>query len=293
MRSKNKSLPQNISIKIQGKRITPSSHFKYLGIFVDEYLLWNYHVKELSNKLSRANGTISKLPHYTPKSAVLSVYYALFYSHMTYASLIWSLTSKGNLDQISILQKRCIRLIHFLQYNSHTSMLFAKDDLLKFDDIITSNKLKVALNYKLKALPDDLCNLFQLNSTVHSYCTRSVTNKGFFVPAIHSTSNGINTLKYSVPVTWNNFPISNTILCEIKHSPQLTYYYYYYYIFIIITIICMFVVVFGKIGQGKNGQGKIGQGKIGHGKFGHGKFGHGKFGHGKTGQGKTGQGKNK
>ena len=80
-RSKNKAIPHNISIKIQGKRITPSSHVKYLGIFVDEHLSWNYHVMELSNKLSRANGIISKRRHYAPKSAVLSVYYALFYSH--------------------------------------------------------------------------------------------------------------------------------------------------------------------------------------------------------------------
>ena len=112
-RSKNKTLLLNINIKIQGKRITPSSHVKYLGIFVDKHLSWNCHVKELSNKLSRANGIISKLRHYAPKS----VYYALFYSHMMYASLVWSLTSKGNLDQITILQKKCIRLINFTHIN--------------------------------------------------------------------------------------------------------------------------------------------------------------------------------
>ena len=220
-RSKNKTLPLNINIKIQGKRIRSLSHVKYLGIFVDEHLSWNCHAKELSNKLSRANGIISKLWHCAPKSAVLSVYYALFYSHMTYASLVWSLTSKGNLDQITILQKKCIRLINFTQYNSHTTTLFATDKLLKFEDIITTNKLKLVQDFKLKALPDDLCNLFRLNSTVHSYCTRSVTNKWFFVPAINSTSNGINNLKYSVPVTSNTFSISNPKLCEINNSPKL------------------------------------------------------------------------
>ena len=64
---------------------------------------------------------------------------------MIYASLVWSLTSKGNIDQITILQKKCIRLINFTQYNSHTSTLFATDKLLKFEDIITSNKLKLGV----------------------------------------------------------------------------------------------------------------------------------------------------
>ena len=145
-------------------------------------------IKELSNKLSRTNGIISKLRHYAPKSAVISVYYALFYSHMMYASSVWSLTSKGNLNQITILQKKCIRLINFAQFNAHTSTLFAKDNLLQLEDMITSNKPKLALDYKRKAIPDDLCNLFHLNCTVHSYCTRSVTKEGFFVPTIRSTS---------------------------------------------------------------------------------------------------------
>ena len=115
-----------------------------------------------------------------------------FYSHMMYASPVWSLTSEGNLSQITIL-KKCIRLSNFAQFNAHTSTLFAKDNLLKLEDMITSNK-QLALDYKLKAIPDDLCNLFHLNSTVHSYCTRSVTKEGFFVPTIRSTSYGINTL---------------------------------------------------------------------------------------------------
>ena len=220
-RSKYKTIQENISIKIQGVRINPSSHVKYLGIFIDEHLSWKHQIKELSNKLSRANGIISKLRHHAPKSAVLSVYYALFYSHMVYACSVWSLTSKGNLDRITILQKKCVRLMIFSQYNSHTPPLFIKDKLITFLDIITSNKLKLAFDSKSNTLPEDLCILFHLNSTLHSYTTRSVTKEGFFVPGIQSTSYGIKTLKYSVPVIWNSFALSNPELCDIKYSFQL------------------------------------------------------------------------
>ena len=185
-RSKYKTIHENISIKIQWVRINPSSHIKYLGIFIDEHLSWKHQIKELSNKLSRANGIISKLRHHAPKSAVLSVYYTLFYSHMVYASSVWSLTSKGN--RITILQKKCIRSMIFSQYNIHTPPLFVKDKLLTFRDIITSNKLKLAFDFKLNALPEDLCILFHLNSTLHSYSTRSATKERFVVPGVHSTS---------------------------------------------------------------------------------------------------------
>ena len=80
----------DISIKIQNVKIMPSNYVKYLGVLIDENLSWDQHVKDLSNKLSRANGIISKLRHYAPKSAVLSVYHAIFYSHMIYGSCMVS-----------------------------------------------------------------------------------------------------------------------------------------------------------------------------------------------------------
>ena len=98
--------------------------------------------------------------------------------------------------------------MNFSQYNSHTP-LFVKDKLLTFHDIITLNKLKLPFDFKLNALPEDLCILFHLNSTLHSYSTRSVTKQGSFVPGIQSTSYGIKTVKFSVPVIWNSFVFSN------------------------------------------------------------------------------------
>ena len=40
----------NINIKIDGKKIEPSSHVKYLGILIDSFLNWNFHIDELSIK---------------------------------------------------------------------------------------------------------------------------------------------------------------------------------------------------------------------------------------------------
>ena len=58
---------ENISIKIQGVKLSPCKSVKYLGVLIDENLSWDYHISELSKKLSRANGIIIKLRHYTPQ----------------------------------------------------------------------------------------------------------------------------------------------------------------------------------------------------------------------------------
>ena len=71
----------------------PVDHVKHLGMYLDKYLSWNHHFFQLSNKLSRANGILSKLRHYAPFETVLQVYYAIFYSHLTYGCNVWGLTS--------------------------------------------------------------------------------------------------------------------------------------------------------------------------------------------------------
>ena len=92
-------------IKLLGVRLEPYTSVKYLGIHIDHNLTWDYHIIEMNAKLSRSNGILSKLRHNVPKQTLISVYYAIYFSHMTYGSLVWSLTTQNNLDSIFRLQK--------------------------------------------------------------------------------------------------------------------------------------------------------------------------------------------
>ena len=51
----------SMKIRINGKKLTPCSSVKYLGIYIDEHLNWNTHLAELRPKLSRAVGMLSKI----------------------------------------------------------------------------------------------------------------------------------------------------------------------------------------------------------------------------------------
>jgi hypothetical protein len=73
----------NIYIKFNGLRLIPVDFIKYLGMFIDKYLNWNKHIQELSTKLSRANGILSKLRYNASLDTCLQVYYALFFSRLT------------------------------------------------------------------------------------------------------------------------------------------------------------------------------------------------------------------
>ena len=90
----------NFSIKLNGSKIEPTDHVKYLGIYLDKNLSWDVQVNQLSKKLSRSNGILCKLRHFVSKKTIISVYYAIFYSHLLYGCPVWSLTTENILKSI-------------------------------------------------------------------------------------------------------------------------------------------------------------------------------------------------
>ena len=83
----NKKINFNLKLKIDGKRIYLTDTIKYLGINLDHHLNWKSHCNEISTKLSRAIGMLSKIRHYVSHHTLISIYYAIFSSHMSYGHL--------------------------------------------------------------------------------------------------------------------------------------------------------------------------------------------------------------
>ena len=98
----------------------------------------------------------------------LQVYYAIFYSHLIYGCNIWGLTTEGNLNKIEVLQKKCLRIMTFSAFNSHTNQLFIVLKLVKVCDIIKSQQLKLVYDFYNNVLPTDIQHLFTFSRDIHT-----------------------------------------------------------------------------------------------------------------------------
>ena len=125
----------NINIKIDGKKIKPSSHVKYLGILVDSFLNWNFHIDELSTKLSRAVGMLTKIRHYINEKTLSMVYHGIFSSLLLYGSQIWG-QSNQSVSKMEKLQNTALRIIDFKPLRYSVNSLYNKCEILKFGDSI-------------------------------------------------------------------------------------------------------------------------------------------------------------
>ena len=122
-------------------------------------------------KLSRANGMLSKLCYFVPKDICIPVYYSLFYTHLIYGCLVWSYSRKSNIDRLIKLQNRCIRVIDFSDFDSHTDPQYSELKLVKVNDVFSLSKLLFMFDFIKGNIPEDLKTLFIFNKSVHSYET--------------------------------------------------------------------------------------------------------------------------
>ena len=72
--------------KLSMWNIEPSFHVKYLGILIDSFLNWNFHIDELSTKLSRAVGMLAKIRHYINEKTPSMLYRGIFPSLLLWFS---------------------------------------------------------------------------------------------------------------------------------------------------------------------------------------------------------------
>ena len=96
-----------------------------------------------------------------------------------------------------------MRFITFPGFQEHTTPIFKNFKILKLQDIIKFNTLKLIYLYYKDQLPLKIKDIFTTNESVNPYNTRS--GKLLFIPQVNTTHYGIKSLRYNGPVIWSDF----------------------------------------------------------------------------------------
>ena len=101
-----KAFNQRIVLKLTGIKIFESPKIKYLGVILDPFLRWNHHINDLTKKLNRAIGMIYKIRYDCTKTVLLSLYFSLFHSHLSYGLSVWGNSTDGYISKLALQQKK-------------------------------------------------------------------------------------------------------------------------------------------------------------------------------------------
>ena len=204
-KQKSKIINFNLKIKFNGKKLFLSDHVKYLGIYIDQHLNWNFHIDQLRLKLARANGMLSKIRHYVPYHTLINIYHGISSSHLTYSCIIWGQKFSLYQKSISILQNKPIRIMHFQSHDISATPFYQQSKILKLYDHVKMKNFLLIHNYHNKELPKTLQNHFTQYKNTHSYNTKSLKQNCLKLPSPLTTNFGINSITYKSISTWNWF----------------------------------------------------------------------------------------
>ena len=90
--SPQRRIMHNMNLRISNTSIKSDTRVKYLGLILDSNLNWKAYIHEVSKKISRGIGVLSKLRYYVKKNILKQLYYSLIYTYLTYRLLLWGNT---------------------------------------------------------------------------------------------------------------------------------------------------------------------------------------------------------
>ena len=127
--------------------------------------------------------------------------------------MVWTQNSNA-MSRILTLQKTATRIITFQSRNSHSSSLFSKLKLLKFNDEVLLENVLLISKFINSLLPPVFNNWFTFCSNIHNYETTSSATCKLFKPSFPTNLYGKNSIAINAIDAWNKAQTSlgDTIL---------------------------------------------------------------------------------
>ena len=134
-----------------------------------------------------------------------------------------SLGSNFNaVNRVPILQKKVLRTISFQWRDCHSSLLFKKQNLLKFEDKIQLENVLLVSKYFNNILPSIFDKWFTLCSDIHNYNTAASSSGKLFKPSFQTNLYEKSSITVSAVNAWNNIPtVFGNVTLKNKTTAQI------------------------------------------------------------------------
>ena len=206
---------------MSGSSLSVVNSMKFLGLTLDDKLTFGIHSKNLVSRLSRSIGAIRKLSYFAPTSVLISVYYSLFYSHLTYGIIVWGNSSATLTSKLSALQRRVIKL--FDSSSSYSDImnrykLMSYPYVYRYFCVSKLYDIFSGYNNYFESRIDDV----QIN---HSHNTRIASNS-HITNIFCRTSRSQKNFLYNAIQYWNELPPELRSSCSLNQFKKGVKKYY-------------------------------------------------------------------
>ena len=140
-------------VKIGDHEIEQVESFKFLGVNIDNHLTFYQQYTQVKTKMKKGIAALYHVRNVLPIKTKLIIFNSLVKPAYEYGSPIWTLALyPTQVQEITRLQKRAIRLAFGARKTAHTEQLFKKGKIIRFDLLF----LKYAIETVFKKLTNNL-----------------------------------------------------------------------------------------------------------------------------------------
>ena len=129
-------------------------------------------IQYTSKKISKGIGMIIKARHCLNKNALITLYYSSIYPCMTYCNHIWGCSAASNINKISVLQKKVIRIICKMKPRDSCEPMYSALGIMRFSDVNVYLISKFMFGVCKGDVPEIFRTYFRFNSEIHNHFTR-------------------------------------------------------------------------------------------------------------------------
>ena len=109
-------VPAHLRLNMDGELLERVPSTKFLGLFIDEQLTWEYHIKHCQKKVSQGIYALNMSKHILMRKSLITLYYALVQPYLQFGLLLWGHAYKKH-------RRKTIRAITGAKYNESASQL--------------------------------------------------------------------------------------------------------------------------------------------------------------------------
>lgn len=136
-------------------KLRPSTHVKYLGIFIDQNLKWNFHINYLCLKLRKTLYKFVQLRRFMPVKLLRTIFLALVQSIIQYGIIGWGGLSQSTIRPLILLHKRIIKICLRRKLDHPTHLIYKEFNVLNIKQIYMYTILNHYHKYQAKFISSD------------------------------------------------------------------------------------------------------------------------------------------
>ena len=213
-----------IDIYLQDQRLNEVDSYKYLGVYVDRNLSWDYHMKYICQRVYPKLRMLNRISSFLSQDILLLIYKQNILPIIDYGSMTWLVCSKTVSLKIERLQNHAMRSILNTNRKTCSQKMRYKLGLLTLGN--RRRFLRAVLSFKIVhnlSCPDQLVDYLIRRSRMHD---RNLRDETLLHLSRVNTKTGQTTFQYSTTADRNSFPKCIGDITSLKRFKTELYGYF-------------------------------------------------------------------